>query len=356
MNYIGIDLHRRYFVAHVEDEQGRKIHSGRYDNSQAEVALLLEKVKKPVKAVVEATRNWVWLVRALEDQGCQVVMAHPFRTKAIASGKIKTDKIDAAVLCQLLRADLIPQAYIAKREEINNRELARSRIALVKQRTKLKNMILALLSKENLNFSGSDLFGRSGREWLQQQEKHLSPEKRLIINSYLRLIGEINQEIKQIEGVIKEKSSGLPPVKLLLSFPGLGITTAFLLAAEIGSIERFNNAQSFASYFGLVPRLHQSGNHQYYGRITKIGNPSVRWALVQTAHRLVRMVPYWRRWRDRLAYRAGKKKATVALARRIATIIYAMLKTNQPYDPRRLNNHQYQRLELTELKVKEPEG
>lgn len=272
-------------------------------------------------------------------------MAHPFRTKAIASGKIKTDKIDAAVLCQLLRANLTPQAYIATREEINNRELSRSRIALVKQRTKLKNMILALLSKENLSFSGSDMFGISGREWLKQQEGNLSSEKHLIINGYLRLITAINQEIKEIEGVIKQKSSGFPPVKLLLSFPGLGITTAFLLVSEIGNIKRFKNSQSFTSYFGLVPRLNQSGNHKYYGRITKIGNPLVRWALVQTAHRLARIDPYWKRWRDRLAYRAGKKKATVALARKIAVIIYAMLRDNRAYEKRRYYTNQ-------ELKVK----
>lgn len=340
MTYIGIDLHRDYFVAHAEDEGGEKLLSGRYDNHTDSIGSLLSGVSNPVRVAVEATRNWMWFVRALQERGCGVIMAHPFRTKAIAAARIKTDSIDAATLCQLLRAGLVPASYIATPSEVDDREISRARIALVKQRTKLKNMVLAILAKENLRFKGTDTFGKSGRDWLSGQS--LSAAKEMVINTYLTLVDQVDGQVKELDALIKQKSSGCPRALLLNTIPGIGSTTAFLLASEIGDIKRFKSAKSFASYFGLVPRLNQSGNHTYYGRITKTGNPYVRWALVQTVHRITRMSPYWGRWRDRLAYRVGKKKATVAVARRLSCIIFAMLRDNKPYNP----NHAVQRFKL----------
>jgi transposase len=101
--------------------------------------------------------------------------------------------------------------------------------------------------------------------------------------------------------------------------------------SEIGSVKRFPNAKKFTSYFGMVPRLSQSGNHAYYGRITKLGNPYIRWALVQTAHRIVRIDKKHKSFVDRLATKHGKKKAIVALARKLGTIVYWVMKTEKPY-------------------------
>lgn len=329
MTYIGIDLHREFFVAHVENEKGEKLLSQRYPNSNDSVKELADRFPGS-KTVVEATRNWMWFVRSLRDNGCEVIMAHPFRTKAIAAAKIKTDSVDAATLCQLLRANLIPTSYIATESEVDDREFSRGRVNLVHDRTLLKNRIRAILGKENLNFPGSDLFGKKGREWLGEQV--LSEGKKQMTKNYLELIDQIETKIKGIETVIKQKGGDDPRAFLLNTIPGIGAITAFLLTSEIGNIERFANSKKFASYLGLVPRLSQSGNHAYYGRITKVGNPYVRWALVQTAHRWVRMDRNSKVWFSRLSYRAGKKKAIVALARRLATIVYSVLKYQRPYN------------------------
>jgi transposase len=328
MTYIGIDLHREYFVAHAENEHGDKLLSKKYENSSESVTELVSQFEE-VKVVVEATRNWMWLISALEDEGCDVTMAHPFRTKAIAAAKIKTDSIDAQTLCQLLRAGLIPQSYISTKEEQGHRELVRGRISLVRDRTLLKNRIKAILGKENLNFSGSDLFGKTGREWLKAQSLPESAE--MMANIYLQMIDNADWQVGQVDKTINEKSSSLPQVTLLTSIPGIGSTTAFLLASEIGNIQRFNSHKKFASYFGLVPSLSQSGNHAHYGRITKVGNPYVRWALVQTAHRIIRMEPEWEKFAKRIMYRSGKKKAIVAVARKLAVLVYTVLKRQQPY-------------------------
>jgi transposase len=271
MKYVGVDLHRDFFVAVGQDSKGTELFKKRYNNSIESVNELISLFSEPPKVVVEATRNWMWFIAALRERGCQVQLAHPFRTKAIASARIKTDSIDAKTLCDLLRADLIPQSYITTTQELDDRELSRGRINLVHDQTVLKNRIMAILGKDNLRFQGSDLFGVSGKVWLTEQI--LSDAKRQVIDVYLNRLSNAQEAIKLIDELIKQRSSSIPEVKLLQTIPGFGTTTAFLLASEIGTIKRFPNAKNFTSYFGLVPRLSQSGNHAYYGRITKLGKP-----------------------------------------------------------------------------------
>lgn len=332
MNYVGIDLHRDFFVAVAQDSNGTELLKKRYHNSIESVETLVSCFDVPPLVVVEATRNWMWFITALQEKGCTVQLAHPFRTKAIASARIKTDSIDAKTLCDLLRADLIPQSYIATVDELDNRELSRGRINLVHDQTILKNRIMAILGKDNLRFGGSDLFGVKGRIWLKEQ--NLSDAKREMITVYINRLTNVQEAIKAVDTLINQKSSSIPEVQLLQTIPGIGTTTAFLLASEIGDIKRFPNSKKFASYFGLVPRLSQSGTHAYYGRITKLGNPYVRWTLVQASHRLVRIDTNHKRFVDRLSYRHGKKKAIVALARKLATIVYSVLKENRCYQRR----------------------
>ena len=328
--FIGIDLHRDFFVAVAQDPTGTELFRKRYENSVASVEDLVSQFKYPPLVVVEATRNWMWFIASLQKKGCIVQLAHPFRTKAIASARIKTDSIDAKTLCDLLRANLIPQSYIASIEELDNREVSRGRMCLVHDQTVLKNRILAILGKDNLRFNGRDSFGVRGKIWIKEQI--VSEGKKHMIDTYIEQLEKIQELITKIDTVIKQRSSSFPEVSLLQTIPGLGTTTAFLLASEIGDIKRFPNSKKFASYFGLVPRLSQSGNHAYYGRITKLGNPYVRWILGQASHRLVRIDTNYKRFVDRLSFKHGKKKAIVALSRKLATIVYAVLKENRAYE------------------------
>lgn len=332
MNYVGIDLHRDFFVAVAQNEKASELFKKRYLNNIESVGELVSQFDTPPMVVVEATRNWMWFIAALQRHGCVVQLAHPFRTKAIASARIKTDSIDAKTLCDLLRAGLIPQAYIAPTTTLDNRELGRARISLVHDQTMLKNRIHAIIIKENLKFKGVDMFGIAGREWLGVQS--LTKGAHDVIDVYLTQLEAIQKSIVKVEDLIKQKSSGIPEVKLLQTIPGFGTTTAFLLTSEIGDVTRFPNAKKFASYFGMVPRLNQSGNHAYYGRITKLGNPYVRWLLVQAAHRYYRIDRNAKRFVDRLSFRCGKKKATVALARKIGIIAYTVLKEKRSYEIR----------------------
>jgi len=327
--FVGIDLHKHFFVYHATDKDGNEIVKGRFDSLHSEVDKFLKLFKTPPSVVVEATGAWMWFVRILQEKGCKVVLAHPLKVKAIASAKIKTDSIDAKILCHLLRTNLIPESYIATHEEQENRELIRGRICLVHDRTQIKNRIIAILSKDNLRFSGTDTFGTKGRAWLKNQK--LPDAKDYMVKVYLEKLDEMQETISKLDEVIVQKGSGIPEVTLLTSIPGIGTTTAFLLASEIGNVERFHSAKGFSSYFGLVPRLSQSSSHAYYGRITKLGNPYVRWALVQTAQRACRWDDESRSYVLRLTKRCGKKKAIVALSRKLATIVYCILREKREY-------------------------
>lgn len=330
--FVGIDLHKEFLVAVAQDSRGDELFKERYDCTEEQVCKLLGRFTTPPSVVVEAGGNWMWFVRLLEKYNCEVQLAHPFRVKAIASARIKTDSIDAKTLCDLLRANLIPQSYIAPNETLDNRELARCRISLVHDQTMTKNRVGAIMRKDNLRFKGKDMFGTKGRIWLSEQQ--VSEAKREVVNWYLGRLDDLKATIVEIDKQIQQRSSSLPEVTLLQTIPGIGITTAFLLVSEIGTVKRFPNAKKFTSYFGMVPRLSQSGNHAYYGRITKLGNPYIRWALVQTAHRVARIDKKHREFVLRLAVKHGKKKAIVALARKLGTIVYWVLKTEKPYQKR----------------------
>lgn len=330
--FVGIDLHKFFFVYHAEDNLGNEFVKGRLETSLESIDELINLFPNPPKVVVEAGANWMWFTRSLEQKGCKVTLAHPLKVKAIASARIKTDKIDAKILCHLLRGGLIPQSHMVDEDTQDNRELSRARISLVHDQTMLKNRIYAILTKENLKFTDkTDTFGVTGKKWLNDKLNEVSESKRQMIRLYLKRLDELKVDLECLDALIKQKSSGDPKVKLLSTIPGIGPTTAFLLSSEIGDVSRFQSSKAFTSYFGLVPRLHQSGTVSYYGRITKLGNPYVRWSLGQAAHRLYRMDVNYRKWVDHLSYRVGKKKAIVALSRKIATFAYAILKSNHPY-------------------------
>lgn len=243
---------------------------------------------------------------------------------------MKTDSIDAATLDHLLRSNLVPSSYIPSLEEQDHREISRPRCNLVKQRTHVKNKTRAILGKANLNFDGSDLFGKKGRQWLQQQDLHES--RQIVVDEYLQLLDEINQRIDRLDQVIEERSQGNREVEILKSIPGFGQLTAFLLAAEIGDVSRFADGTKLASYLGLVPRVYRSGKTNRHGRITKVGNPYARWCLVQAAHRVARSDEPFKTTYRKLSERRGKKKAIVAVARKLATLCWRLLIENREYE------------------------
>ena len=159
MHSVGIDLHRRRSHVAVIDGEGRELRSRRVLNDGPTILVLLAEIDGECRIALEATYGWEWLAEVLEDAGYELHLAHPLRTKAIASARVKTDAVDARTLAHLLRCDLLPEAYIAPRELRDLRDVLRHRVALTRMRSALKNRVSAILAKHGIQRPYSDLSG-----------------------------------------------------------------------------------------------------------------------------------------------------------------------------------------------------
>jgi transposase len=217
-------------------------------------------------------------VRAL---AMQVDTAHPLRTKAIASARVKTDAVDARTLAHLLRADLLPEAYIAPRELRDLRDLLPHRVALTRMRSSLKNRVAAILAKNGIAAPYSDMFGPSGLRFLQELELREPARRRL--DSMLTLIADFDREIDQTSREIDAPAKADPYVEVLCQIRGVGRYIAMLVIAEVGDISRFATARRLCAWAGLTPTVRSSDGRARLGHISRQGSPALRWALVEAA-------------------------------------------------------------------------
>src|SRR3954453_21901934 len=281
MNSVGIDLHRNRSHIAVIDEHGEQLLSRRIVNDRDTFLELLDAIEGDSRIAVEATYGWEWLAELLEDAGYDVHLAHPSRTRAIAAARVKTDAVDARTLAHLLRADLLPEAYIAPRELRDLRDLLRHRVALTRMRSALKNRVSAVLAKNGVERPYSDLFGPGGLRFLTELELREGPRRRL--DSTLALIGDFTREIDATSREIDARASDDPYVPVLCQIRGVGRYIAMLVIAEVGDITRFATARRLCSWAGLTPPVRSSAGKARLGHISGQGSPPLRWALVEAA-------------------------------------------------------------------------
>jgi transposase len=262
----------------------------------------------------------------------EVVASNPLTTKAIAQAKVKTDKIDAEVLAQLLRCDYLPSVWQPDEATSLLRELTSRRTALVGDRTAVRNRIHSLLAVRLLSPPLDALFGPAGRAWLQSlSAEQIGAQGRLILDADLRLHDAIEREIETLEEELSRRGYNDARVKLLMTLPGVDVMVAETLVAALGDISRFPSADHAASYVGLTPSTRQSANRCYHGPITKAGNSHARWSLVQAAHHVARHPGPLGYFFKKLAKKKNYNVAVVATARKLVVIAWHMLTRNEPY-------------------------
>lgn len=331
MYYVGCDQHKHYSQVMTKDKEGSiKDQAKLYHNDRDRLTEYFSSLPKDSIVLLEASGFEPWLCDLLQELGLNVKLAHPFKTKAIAEEKIKTDKISAGVLADLLRANLVSEAYIASPQIRQKRYKMRYRLTLVRLRTMSKNKIHSLLSSLGLEIPQmTDLFGKSGRAYLE--ELKLQPSYQRALSGYLKLMDELNVLIKQLDRDIRYESDKDPQAKLLTTIPGIGIILANIILAEIGDINRFLSSSKLASYTGITPSMHQSGQINYSGRITKRGNKYLRWLFVEAAHVAIRKDPRLAGFYTKLRYKKGTHVAIVAVAHKLLTYTYQVLTRKEPY-------------------------
>jgi transposase len=328
--YVGIDIHKELAVVCIVDEGGKVVGRQRCGCTRVELEHLGRRVLQPTDTVaLEATTNTWEVVAILKPFVAEVVVSNPFKTKAIAEAKIKTDKVDAEVLAQLLRCDFLPRVWEPPTETQHLRRLTARRAVLVMDKTAIKNRLHAVLHQRLIKCPFADLFCGQGRQWLSTLS--LDTEGRAIVDSDLRLLGYVEAEIAQQDHQLAMLAYEQPQVKLLMTLPGVSVTVAQTLWAVLGDIERFRDGDHAASYLGLVPSTHQSGKRCYHGPITKQGHRHARALLVQAAHHVTEPPGPLGAFFRRLAKRRGYNVAVVATARKLVVIAWHMLKANEPY-------------------------
>ena len=330
---IGIDIHRKFIQVCVMDEQGNDCGQARLEMEAAEeMTRVFSAFPEGTQVAVEATMAWGWLSDLLEDLGLEVHLAHMRGVRVIAESRCKTDKIDARVLADLLRTNFLPEAYLAPRELRDKRLLLRHRQSLIRWRTCAKNAVHGLLTRYNIHLEATDIFGKKGVEHLRALE--LGSPADTVLENLLAFIEHTNGLIKKVDRKLASVLESDPRVDLLRSLPGVGKLTAYFLLGEIGTIDRFRSPAKLVSYCGLCPSTRQSASMVYHGSCRGSGRPLLKWALVEAAHTAVRRESYFATIFHREKRKGKNKKAYVAVARRMAQVIWAMLKEDRSYIPK----------------------
>lgn len=326
MEYAGLDVHKEFVQACWVNSDNEVAREGRFPTTQAGLRDLCL-AARGTRCVLEASTACYPVYDSLQEASINVIAAHPFRVKAIASAKVKTDKIDARTLAQLNCANLIPQAHLPSRETRNLRDLIKQHITLTQEATGIKNQVHAMLLKQGIK-SPASLFTKKNMQWASSKAQGST---KIAVEQDFQRIELIKTQRKAVDEQITALAMQNPDAVLLKTLPGFGWFTALLVAAQVDGVKRFTDSEHLQSYSGLVPATRQSANVKHSGRISKQGSSTLRWALVQAAWRAVREKNRFRKKFLKLSRKIGSKKAIVAVARKMISCAYFMLLRGESY-------------------------
>jgi transposase len=336
MLHVGMDLSRHRLDVCVLEEGGATVSQLMVAPTGPELRQMASRfsLRGPVRAVIESMNGARFVHDTLELAGWEVEIADAQKVKGLAPLACKTDRIDAWVLAELSRRDLVPAIWLPTPDVRAHRERARFRLHLVHHRVELKNRIHAGLIAFGHACPLSDLFGVTGRQLLAELE---FPEPWASdIAACLELIDHLNTQISEIEADLRRQGADHDYVPLLMTVPGIGWVLAYTIAAELGDITRFESPKKLCGYTGLCPRVHQSGRTDRRGTLSRNGPKYLRWALIEASvhaarHELYR--DHYQRTKTRLGRQRGAKVARVELARTLAQAIWHMLTKGEPFAP-----------------------
>lgn len=331
IRYVGLDVHKRIVESCILDDAGKRIRRDRFTLTREELGRFATKIlSREDRVVLEATTNTWTVVERLKPHVAEVIVSNPLKTKAIAEAKVKTDKVDAFVLAQLLRCDFLPVVWQPDEETLEMRRLTARRSALVADRASIKHRIHALLAYRLIQAPEGRLFdSKKGIEWLRTVD--LDAEGRFALDADLRLMESCDKEISLLDAILAKKAYSDDEVKLLMTLPGVDRTVAQAMMAAFGDIKRFKDGDHAAGYLGLVPSTKQSAEHCYHGPITKAGRHHARWMLIEAAQRVATHPGPLGVFFRRLAKKKNRNVAVVAVARKLAVIAWHMLTKKEPY-------------------------
>jgi transposase len=347
VRYIGMDVHREFAqLAVLEDGLVRD--EGKIGVTPEALRAWADGLRADDQVALEATGNSDAIANLLTPLVGRVVVSNPSKTRAIAEAKVKTDKVDARILAQLLAADFLPPVWLPDERTRSLRRQVMRRAHIVRQRTRIKNQVHAILAR-NLAPTPpvSDLFGRTGRHWLSRQT--LPVDERRTVQALLRQLDFHGSELAVVDKQLAVEALPDPMVARLMTIPGVDAIAGISIVAAVGDFTRFDDPNKLVAYVGLNPRVRQSGNSApVHGRISKTGRAHVRGVLVEAAWSASRAPGPLRAFYQRVKARRGFQKAVVATARKMTVLAWHLVTKDQDYAFARpaLVTHKRRKLEL----------
>ena len=337
--YIAFDSHKRYTWVDREDHSGGKRRCHRLEHAPGAVRNYLSGCEPGTAVAVEATGNWYWIVDEIEQAGLRPQLVHPRKAKLMMGLTNKTDQLDAHGLNRLQRNGTLPTVWIPPGPLRDLRELTRTRLVLVGQRTRLKNRLSATRAKYGTPASEcSDPYGKRGRAELEKHLQGLPEQTRWVSGQLLAQLDFVSGQVRELEQRLEQLVETTEPMQWLLTMPGVGVILAATIALEIGEIARFPSAMHLASYAGTTPRVHASGGKVRYGALRADVNRYLKWAFAEAANSVAvnhRRCPerHVSQLYRRLLHK-GHPKAIGAVARHLAEAAFHVLRRKQMYrDP-----------------------
>jgi len=336
MNFVGVDLHKKTITLCVMVVVGvkRKIVTRRRFACQdtAGIRAFFEE-HTPFQVVVEATSNYEWFLQLVEDLADRWVLAHPKKLRIIAESKHKSDRVDARILAEFLALDMIPEAYRPSPRIQQYRVLVRHRHWVQGRITSLKCKLRHKAARYNADIA--ELFTAKGQEHLAEIAMGMCD--RYETRNLLEQLELYQWQLKDCEQQLRQFAKSAPIAEqearaVLNTMPEVGPVTIDVVLSELGDWRRFRGAKRVVAYAGLDPGFRESAGKARQLKITKEGSKLLRWAMIETAWRLIVKLRYWRTMFEQLKRNTGsEKKAIVGVARRVLCVIFAMLRDGRPY-------------------------
>lgn len=333
--YCGVDLHTRSMYVCILNQHGEVVF---HRNMRADPQSFLDAIQpyhQDIVVCAECTFSWYWLADLCQSESIPFVLGHALYMKAIHGGKAKNDRIDSHKIAALLKAGLIPQAYVYPQEMRATRDLLRRRNYLVRRRTDLLAHIQNTNSQYNLPAFGKKIVHRIHRVGVAEQFADTNVS--MSISADLELIDHYECLLNAIELHVLRNAKRHDPhaLYLLQTIPGIGKILSLVIIYEVHDISRFPTVGDFASYARLVACAKESAGKRYGTSGRKIGNMHLKWAFSEAAVLFLRCNPRGLKYKKRLEQRYGKSKALSILAHRLGRATYFMLTRQQAFDMKR---------------------
>jgi transposase len=333
MQYVGIDWAYRRASWCALSESGAIAGEGVVAADEDGLVRLVLRLGVDVRACVEMMSGAIWVRDQLSAAGWNVEVAHARKVRDVAPLACKTDTVDARVLAELCRRDLVPALWVPSLEERALREQLRRRMHLVRLRASAMNRIFGLLTQWGLRVSLDRLRSEDAMELLA--DRGVEETWRRSISEALAVIDLLDERLAPLERELRQAAKADARVVLLKTIPGVGELLGLTLASEIGDVARFSTPRKLIGYAGLAPRVNQSGDRSRTGALSKAGSRTLRWAAVEAAHAAWRPTNPWHQHYSELVKRAGKNPAKSAIAHKVLTACWHILHRQQPFKPAR---------------------